>query len=122
MADLATIADVEARWRTLSADEAATAATLITDASGMVRVRVPTIDDRLAAGTLSAETVAGVVARMVLRVMRNPEGKVSESIDDYTYRRSDAVADGSLYLSDDELRLLRPPRARVGSVKLQAYS
>ena len=121
MADLATVTDVETRWRTLTADETAVVEVLLGDASGIIRVEVPTVDARITDGTLDADTVAGVVVQMVLRVMRNPDGKVQESIDDYAYRRADAVADGALYLRDYERRLLQPARARAGSTKLQAW-
>lgn len=108
MATLASSQDVAARWRVLSAAEASLATVLLTDAEGIVRVRVPSVDARVADGTLPADVVAGVLARMVLRVMRNPDGKVSESVDDYSYRRADAIADGSLYLALDEIETLSP--------------
>jgi hypothetical protein len=57
----------------------------------------------------------GVLVDAVLRVLRNPDGKVQESIDDYSYRRADAVADGSLYLTDDEWALLAGPGSAVAS-------
>jgi hypothetical protein len=49
-----------------------------------------------------------VLVDAVVRVLRNPDGKLQESIDDYSYRRADSVADGALYLTDEEWRLLRP--------------
>lgn len=112
MADpLATAADVEARFRGLTDPETALATALLADASDMLRSLVPSVDERVAAGTLSASLVTGAVARAVIRVLRNPDGKVSESIDDYTYRRADAVADGSLYIDPADLALLAPAGA-----------
>jgi hypothetical protein len=43
---------------------------------------------------------------MVLRVLNNPEGKLQETIDDYTYRLDQSVSTGALYLSDAESSLL----------------
>lgn len=105
---IATPTDVQERWRTLTDAESDVAAVIILDAEEILRSRIPDLDTRLADETLSTDLVIGVICRMVLRVMRNPDGKVSESIDDYTYRRSDAVADGSLYLSDVDANLLSP--------------
>lgn len=118
----ATVADVEDRWRPLSDTEATVAGTWLADASDLLRARVPTVDARIADASLSLAFVAAVVARAVLRVLRNPDGKISESIDDYTYRRADAVADGSLYIAAEDLALLRPAAAvaRSSSVRLLA--
>lgn len=121
MADLATAGDVEARWRSLTAEEYRVANILIGDASGIVRVRVPSVDARIADGSLDPDVVRGVVARMVLRVMRNPDGKVQESIDDYAYRRADAVADGALYLSDEERSVISPARGTGGAFTIRPY-
>jgi hypothetical protein len=102
----ATSTGLAARWRPLTDEEAAAADVLLADASTIVRSTVPGVDERIADGSLSAELVAGVVIRAVLRVLRNPEGKVQESVDDYSYRRADAVSDGSLYISASDLALL----------------
>jgi hypothetical protein len=117
----ATVADVEGRWRPLTDAEAAVAGTWLADASELLRLQVPSIDARVADESVSAAFVAGVVARAVLRVLRNPDGKVSESIDDYTYRRADGVADGSLFIAAEDLALLRPAGSRgTSSVRLLA--
>jgi hypothetical protein len=50
--------------------------------------------------------VIQVQCAMVLRVMNNPEGKLEETSDDYTYRLDQAVSTGALYLSDAETLLL----------------
>lgn len=106
MADLATVADVESRWRPLTAEQLPVALALLGDASRVLRARQPDLDTRIAAGTLDGQLVAGVVARAVLRVLRNPDGKVQESIDDYAFRRADAVADGLLYVDPGDLALV----------------
>ena len=106
MAALATVADVEARWRSLSASEETVATALLDDASAIVRSRVSDVDDRIADSDVYEALVVGIVAGMVLRVIRNPEGKRSETIDDYSYTRDDATKSGLLYLSDEEAALL----------------
>lgn len=110
MADLAGIPDVEHAWRTLTDAETLVAATRLTFASAIVRQEVSDVDSRILAGSLDAALVAGVVADMVIRVLRNPEGWSQQqySIDDYseTNRRDEALSDGSLYLTQAERALL----------------
>lgn len=105
MADFATVADVAARWRPLSASEQLVAAALLGDASAVMRARVPSLDDRVDDDTLDVALPRSVCVQMVLRVLRNPDGLVSEQIDDYGIRRSESAA-GSLHITDDELALL----------------
>lgn len=108
MANPATITDIEARWRPLTDAETTTASFLLGDAWEIVTSRVPTVDARLADASLSEGLVVQVVSAMVIRVLRNPEGKRSEQIDDYAYTRDASVAGGGLYLSEEEERLLLP--------------
>lgn len=115
-------ADVESRWRTLTSAEQALADVLLEDSWLELTSRLPTLSARMDAGSIMSPLVVRVLATMVLRVMRNPDGKVQESIDDYAYRRADAVADGVLYPTSSELRLLSgSPGRSVSSVRLVAY-
>ena len=116
MASFASTSDVEGLWRTLTEDEKVIAGNQLTFASAIIRQAVPDIDDRIAAGTLDADLVKNVAVSMVLRVMRNPDGKLEESIDDYSYRRDSAQSTGAMYLSDSELKLLKARRSRSFSV------
>ncbi len=79
---------------------------MLADAWAVLLTRSPTIETRLASGSVSTSVVVAVVSAMVLRVLRNPDGKVAETIDDYSWRRADGQASGFLYVSDDELLLL----------------
>lgn len=117
MATLATVTDLEARWRPLSELEAATATALLDDAWSIIRSRVPSIDARLAGSSESVDEqlVIAIECAMVLRVLRNPDGKRQESIDDYSWTRDNAVSAGLLYLSDDELTMLSPAGASSAS-------
>jgi hypothetical protein len=47
-----------------------------------------------------------VIANAVIRVLKNPDGKRQESIDDYSWTRDRVLSAGVLYLTDDEWRIL----------------
>lgn len=114
MANPATWADVEKRWRPLSAAERVLVDARLADAWAIVKQRVPDIEARMAAYDpvpdppegLDPAVVVFVLCAMVLRVSQNPEGKRQESIDDYSYMRDNTTAAGQLYLSDDEYGML----------------
>ena len=120
-----TTSDIAARWRTLTTEETAVAQALLDDAWAILIARDPSIDTRVSADppTLDAALVRAVVSAMVLRVLRNPDGKRQESIDDYSWTRDNSVSAGALYVSDDELDLLAAPYVATtrGSVRLVAY-
>lgn len=106
MPDPSTNADVEARWRPLVGQEVTNCTTLRADAWRMLKRRIPTLEADIATDAdLSAETVR-VIATAVLRVLKNPDGLSSESVDDYTYKRDGSAADGVLHFTDDELGAL----------------
>jgi hypothetical protein len=109
--------------RPLTAAEDASAPALLADAWAVLLARDPSIDTRLTGSTLNPDLVRAVVAAMVLRVMRNPDGKRQEAIDDYSWTRDTSVAAGALYVSSDELALLAAPYTGMtrGSVRLVAY-
>lgn len=116
MSNLAEISDVEGAWRPLSDAETLVVTNRLVFASAIVRQRVPDIDDRIASGDIDPVLVAGVVAEAIKRVMINPDGKRAETIDDYSYTRDSALSAGSLYLTDDEIALLRGNRSRAFSI------
>ena len=101
----ATTVDLESRWRSLSAQERLNGETFLDDAWRMLRRRIATLEDDITddtTGDLQAEVVR-VMATAVLRVMKNPDGKRQEAIDDYSWTRDQAVSEGFLYFTDDEL-------------------
>lgn len=108
--------DVEAiasRWRALTPDEAAIAPAIVADAQDIVE------DALISAGVTSAPTderwmraYTRVVASMVIRVLKNPDSLLTETVDDYTYRRDSAISAGALYLGGSELSDLIPIGAR----------
>ena len=121
MPNPAIVDDIEDRWRPLNAQETTNATALLADAWALLLARRPTLEADMTAGTVSEENVIRVVVAMVLRVLRNPEGKLEESIDDYSYRRDSATSTGGLYVTSDELADLTPGRRRQRSVRLVAY-
>ena len=121
MANPATIADIEARWRPLSTQEAINAEAYLGDAWWLLQGRRPTLDADLTAGTVTEGNVVRIVTAMVLRILKNPDGKVEESIDDYRYRRDSLMASGLLSVTDDELADITPVRAKRNSVRLVVH-
>jgi hypothetical protein len=106
MPSLVIVDDLVARWRPLTVAETIVANAMINDAMTLLSVRRPTLLADVTAGLVTQEAVVFVVSAMVLRVLKNPESKRQESIDDYAWTRDTAVSSGALYVSDDELRLL----------------
>jgi hypothetical protein len=113
MAALAGVDDIEYLWRELTSPELITAGVLLDRVSALIRSRIPGIDARIAADPNLGVLAAGVVADAVLRVMRNPEGYVSEQIGAYSYSRASTV--GGLSLTDAEWALLLPTTAARGA-------
>ncbi|MFE4229133.1 hypothetical protein ACFRJ8_14735 [Arthrobacter sp. NPDC056886] len=101
MAVFVTSDDVAAGWRPLSPAEVVTADGLIAEALVLLAVTVPGLDDK------DPNIARLVVARMVRRVMKNPDGYRirNESIDDYTEGGTvdSALSTGELYASEVEL-------------------
>lgn len=109
----ATGADLEARsLRTLTPQELAVGTQLLDDAWAIITSARPwvadVVDDPTPAGVRLRSLVVQIACAMVLRVINNPDGKLQEQIDDYSWRRDAAVSTGSLYLSDAESALIGP--------------
>lgn len=105
---LATVADVQARTDVpLTTEQQARVTVLIDDASALALARVPGLP------TPPPATAVGVISTAVLRALATPpDGNASETVGGYT--RTAAHAGGGLYLTDDELDLLRPPPSSAG--------
>ncbi|MGN6245117.1 MAG: Gp19/Gp15/Gp42 family protein [Motilibacteraceae bacterium] len=117
----AAVSDLVRRWRPLSDSEQIIAASLLDDAWQILLSRVALLQSRLdpadTATTvkLDPKLVVAVETAMVLRVLRNPDGKRQESIDDYSWTRDNAVSAGLLYATDDELAMLAPAGASTNA-------
>lgn len=108
MTNPASTSDLVARWRPLSTQETTNGGTFLEDAWRMLRRRITTLENDIAddaTGDLEPEVVR-VLATAVLRVMKNPDGKRQETIDDYSWQRDQAVSAGLLYFTDEELNSL----------------
>lgn len=118
MANPATTADIEARWRPLTDQETTNANAFLDDAWAELLSRRPGLEADIAADTVSEANVIRVVSAMVTRVLKNPGGYDSESIDDWSGRRNQLVADGVLRVTSEELALVSPGRVTRRSVRL----
>ena len=115
MTNPATTSDLEARWRPLSDQEQTNGETFLDDAWRMLRRRYSDLEaDILADEDLEAEVVR-ILCSAVLRVMKNPDGKRQESIDDYSWTRDQALSAGLLYFTSDELAAISDDVAESGS-------
>lgn len=108
MASPAVIEDLTARsFRPLTEAEETVGSTLLEDAWTLIVSQRPRAETRVDSGDYGFRNlVVQVQCAMVLRVLRNPDGKLEEQIDDYRYRRDSATSTGVLYLTDAELALL----------------
>lgn len=61
------------------------------------------VQARIANGVLSTELFKDVVARSVMRVLRNPSGLTSEQEGNYQYSQRVQVASGHLWFTDDDV-------------------
>lgn len=112
----ASVDDVRRRWMGSSwdfTDEQVQA--LLDDAEDAVRATVPSVDADIAANVLPAERVTRVVCRVVLRVLRNPDGKRSTNVTTGPFSQNETYAGdnpGEVYLTDEDRRDLEGSRAR----------
>lgn len=121
MANPATVADIVARWRPLTAQETTNATAFLGDAWEELLSRRPNLEADIAAETVTTANVVRVVVAMVLRILKNPDGWDQEAIDDWSGRRNALVADGVLRVTPDELAAITPGRATRRSVRLVIY-
>lgn len=104
--------------RTLSSQELTVGTVLLTDSWGVLTARVAGLDTRNSAtptDTALRSLIVQVQCAMVLRVLNNPNGKLQETQDDYSYRLDSAVSTGALYVSEAEIALLGANNSVSGS-------
>lgn len=103
----ATPSDVAVRWaRTPSEEESDLIAVRLSDIERIIRKRIPDLDDRILSGDLDVDDVVQVESDAVLRLIRNPEGFVSETDGNYTYQFSHNAKAGVLEILPEEWALL----------------
>jgi hypothetical protein len=107
--------DVTARWRELTAAEHSIIDTLILDAQDELE------DEIEAAGYLPIDwsdeknerRYKRTIAAMIKRLLLNPEGFLSETVEgEYSYRRDETISSGALSVTADELAKFAPIRRR----------
>lgn len=94
--------------RALSVTEEPTAEELLAEASARLRQRVPSIDERLASGALDPVIPRGVVCRMVIDVLNNPDRFTTEQVEDAVYRFDTQLVRQQMVPTESELADLRP--------------
>ena len=72
----------------------------------MIIRRIPDLDDQIADGTIDVDDVIQVEADTVLRLVRNPDGYVSETDGNYTYLLAQDTAPGRLEISAQDWETL----------------
>lgn len=107
MSTIANEDDVSVRWgRTLTTEETALVVKRLEDAERLILKRIPNLAAQITAGTINVEDVKQVEAEAVLRLVRNPDGYISETDGDYTYQLSQSSTAGKLRIEPDEWELL----------------
>jgi hypothetical protein len=131
LSDLCSTDDVAALLlRPLTTDEQDPVAGLITRASDLLRNAVPSIDARIARwsatgsdrGAVSPTTAATVVAGVVKRYIRNPDGLASQAAGPFSASyalRGDKAPRGVLEITADDVATLFPnrKRPRAGTIR-----
>lgn len=118
MAIVVAYTDVENVWRPLTAAESEVVDNRLQQALRIIRHHFPTVDDRITSGELSEDVVSDIAVDMVVRYMRNPDGKRQEAIEDYSFTRDQATSSGSLMMTDAEMAMLTPARQRRGAFSI----
>lgn len=110
----ATTADVTVRWaRTPSDEEETLIGVRLEDVERLIRRRIPTLDTRVSSGALDVDDLIQIEAEAVLRLVRNPEGYLSESDGNYTYMLRSDLASGRLEILPEEWEVLGITRSRM---------
>jgi len=104
--------DIVSRFRALDEDEKSVIETMIADAQDIVQDAAEDAGIPEPTTERGQRTYKRIVASIVIRVLRNPDGYLTETTDGYTYRRDSALSSGALYVSDAEVEQLRPTARR----------
>lgn len=89
---------------------------MLDDVSTLVREEagLTWVDPADPAECIAPDIVRMIVLRVAGRAFRNPEGFSSESAGDYSYQRNGIGADGGLFLTQDEIKLIRKAAGKTG--------
>lgn len=114
---LADIRDLELRMkRTFDSDgDLSEAESALDEASEIVREESgDTWISPLDSSVTAPRIVKIIVLRVAERKLRNPDGLSSETAGDYSYQRNGVGADGGLYLTPWEIKVLHRQAGRTG--------
>lgn len=116
----AVVSDVTARLgRPATTDETTLITTRLADAERLILKRIPDLAAQLAAvpPTIDEADVVQVEAESVLRVVRNPNGYVSETDGEYTYQLGQNSTPAALEILPSEWELILGAKA-VGMIQI----
>lgn len=110
----ATSEDVASRLgRELTVEETGLAEVRLEDAERLILRRITDLDAKVAAGDIDTDDLVQVEAEAVLRLVRNPQGLLSEQDGSYGYQFSSQVSSGRLEILPEEWGMLGVTRSRV---------
>ncbi len=72
----------------------------------MIRRRIPDLDTKVSQSTTFRQDLVDIESDAVLRLVRNPEGYLSETDGSYTYQLSSDLSQGKLVILDEEWEAL----------------
>lgn len=110
----ATVDDVRVRLgKSLDPDEVTLVETRLADVERMIRRRIPDLDEKIQDGDVELADVVQVEADAVLRLVRNPEGLLSETDGNYSYMFRQDLVSGRLEILPEEWEILGVRQGRM---------
>lgn len=115
MAELADIGDIEAVWqRSIPAGDRELVLRLLQYAQARIRHLIPTVDSRIADGSLSRDVVAPVIGAMVVRAAANPAQLIGSKAAGGVSMTYDQAVRAGLDPTATELEWLLSPPTETG--------
>lgn len=110
----ATASDVASRLgRELTEEETGLVEVRLEDAERLIRRRVIALDGNVDSGVIASDDVVQVESEAVIRLVRNPQGLLSETDGNYTYMFNSQNASGKLEILPEEWEMLGLVRSRM---------
>ena len=110
----AAVSDVSSRLgRELTPEDETMVSVRLEDVERLIRRRIPDLDDQVTNGDIDVEDLVQVEADALLRLVRNPDGYLSETDGSYSYMFSQSLASGQLTITPEEWQTLGVIRSRM---------